>query len=183
MNSIEKQVEEANKQIEVAKESMAQFLQHNYGYGTSMQTVKIYSRGGESYIPQYKTQGASGLDIMAYIKEPMTIQPFERVLVPTGLYVDLPDDYEIQIRPRSGAAWKKGLSVPNTPGTIDDDYVDEIKVLLINLSNENQTIEPGERIAQMVFAKVDKLQWEQVDSPEDFTSKDRIGGFGSTGIK
>jgi len=183
MDSIEKQVEETNKQIEAARDYMSEFLQHNYGYPNPLRAVKIYSRGGESYIPQYKTQGASGLDIMAYIKEPMTIQPFERVLVPTGLYVDLPDDYEIQIRPRSGAAWKKGLSVPNTPGTIDDDYVDEIKVLLINLSNEVQIIEPGERIAQMVFAKVDKLQWEQVDSPEDFTSKDRIGGFGSTGIK
>ena len=179
---IEKLVEQTNKQIEEAKRQMEVYMAGTFSLN-SKQKVKIYSRGGSQFIPEYKTQGSSGLDIKAWIKEPMTIQPFERVLVPTGIHVDLPDNYEIQIRPRSGTAWKKGLSVPNTPGTIDDDYVDEIKVLLVNLSDTPQVIEPGERIAQMVFAKVEKLQWEPVDSPEDFVSKDRTGGFGSTGTK
>lgn len=170
------------EEIENAKKQM-EFLLNQHPTMSIKQTVKIYSRGGDNYIPEYKTAGSSGLDIKAYIKEPMTIKPFERVLVPTGLHVDLPDDYEIQIRPRSGTAYKKGLSVPNTPGTIDDDYVDEIKVILVNLSSEEVIIEPGERIAQMVFAKVEKLQWNVVDSPEGFNSKDRTGGFGSTGTK
>jgi dUTP pyrophosphatase len=107
----------------------------------------------------------------------------EITLIPTGIYVDIPDDYEIQLRARSGTAYKKGITLINCIGTIDDDYVDEIKVAVINLSGKEQVIEPKERIAQMVFSKVDKLQWEIVDSPEDFNSKDRTGGFGSTGIK
>jgi dUTP pyrophosphatase len=184
MDDLELAVKAAKEKIEESKAAMLLYLSGEMAGGISKsQLVKIYSRGGNELIPQYKTQGSSGLDLAAYMKEPMVVQPNQIFLVPTGIYVDLPDDTEFQLRPRSGTAYKKGLTLINCVGTIDDDYVDEIKVAMINLSGKEQTIEPNERIAQMVFAKVEKLTWDVVDSPEDFNSKDRTGGFGSTGTK
>jgi dUTP pyrophosphatase len=182
LEEIEKSVEKARKIIQESLSIQESLIKGELDY-TPRKTVKIYSKGGEELIPEYKTQGSSGLDVCAYLQEPKVIQPMEITLIPTGIYVDIPDDYEIQLRARSGTAYKKGITLINCIGTIDDDYVDEIKVAVINLSGKEQIIEPKERIAQMVFSKVDKLQWELVDSPEDFNSKDRIGGFGSTGIK
>ena len=130
-------------------------------------------------LPEYKHLGDSGLDIRANIDEPITLRSLERTMVPTGIYVGLPKDYEIQVRPRSGLAAKYGVSVCNTPGTVDEAYIGEIKIILVNLSNEPFTIEPGERIAQLVLAKVEKLSWDEVLF---LTETDRgEGGFGSTG--
>jgi dUTP pyrophosphatase len=146
-------------------------------------TVGIHVNAGVDYIPVYKTEGASGMDVRAKIDEPITLKPLERKIIPTGIHVDLPSNYEFQLRPRSGLAYKKGLTLMNCIGTIDDDYTGEIGALLVNLSNEPQTIEPSERIAQLVLAKVEKVEWEHFDSVESFSSKDRIGGWGSTGQK
>jgi dUTP pyrophosphatase len=151
------------------------------GYPEYKVEVGIYSHGGDEWIPKYATSGASGLDLRAYITEPVTLQPLERKLIPTGIYVNIPKDYEIQIRPRSGMAFKRGLTLINCTGTIDDDYIKEIFVPLVNLDSKPQTIEPKERIAQMVLSKVDKLQWVLADSPDEFEARDRTGGFGSTG--
>lgn len=132
-------------------------------------------------LPAYATEGAAGLDIRANITEAIVLSPLERQLIPTGLFVAIPMGYEIQIRPRSGLAFKHGITVLNTPGTIDADYRGEIKVLLVNLSNEPFSIEPGERIAQMVLAKHEKLSWK---TTEELPSTERgAGGFGSTGVK
>jgi dUTP pyrophosphatase len=132
-------------------------------------------------LPAYATEGAAGLDIRANITEAVVLAPLERQLIPTGLFVAIPMGYEIQIRPRSGLAFKHGITVLNTPGTIDADYRGEIKVLLVNLSNEPFSIEPGERIAQMVLAKHETLSWK---TTEELPSTDRgAGGFGSTGVK
>ena len=132
-------------------------------------------------LPAYATEGAAGLDIRANTTEPIVITPLERQLIPTGLFVAIPLGYEIQIRPRSGLAFKHGITVLNTPGTIDADYRGEIKVLLVNLSNTSFTIEPGERIAQMVLAKHETLSWKTTDI---LPSTERgAGGFGSTGLK
>ncbi len=132
-------------------------------------------------LPAYATEGAAGLDIRANTTEPIVITPLERQLIPTGLFVAIPLGYEIQIRPRSGMAFKHGITVLNTPGTIDADYRGEIKVLLVNLSNTSFTIEPGERIAQMVLAKHEILSWKTTDV---LPSTERgTGGFGSTGLK
>lgn len=132
-------------------------------------------------LPAYATEGAAGLDIRANINEPLILEPLERQLIPTGLFVAIPLGYEIQIRPRSGMAFKHGITVLNTPGTIDADYRGEIKVLLVNLSNTSFTIEPGERIAQMVLAKHETLSWKTTDI---LPSTERgAGGFGSTGLK
>ncbi len=132
-------------------------------------------------LPAYATEGAAGLDIRANITEAVVLSPLERQLIPTGLFVAIPMGYEIQIRPRSGLAFKHGITVLNTPGTIDADYRGEIKVLLVNLSNEPFSIEPGERIAQMVLAKHEKLSWK---TTEELPSTERgAGGFGSTGVK
>lgn len=130
-------------------------------------------------IPTYATSGSSGMDIRAHLENQIIIKPLERVLVPTGLFVQLPDNYEIQIRPRSGLALKNGLTCLNTPGTIDADYRGEIKVLLINLSNEDQIIQNNDRIAQMVIAKVDKASLISVNEL-DQTQRGE-GGFGHTG--
>ncbi len=129
--------------------------------------------------PAYATSGASGMDIRASIPQPITIKPLERTLVPTGLFVEIPDGYEIQIRPRSGLAIKQGITCLNTPGTIDADYRGEIKVILINLSAEEQTIQPGDRIAQMVLQKVEKIAWQPAETLD--TTERGEGGFGSTG--
>lgn len=131
-------------------------------------------------LPKYETSGSAGMDISAMLAEPVIIKPLQRVLIPTGLYIELPDGYEAQIRPRSGLAAKKGLSVLNAPGTIDSDYRGEIKVILINLSNETVVINTGERIAQMVIAKYEKALLTEVD---ELNNTERgSGGFGHTGF-
>lgn len=131
--------------------------------------------------PAYATAHAAGLDLRANIEESIELKSLERVLVPTGLLMELPIGTEAQIRPRSGLAFKNGITVLNTPGTIDADYRGEIKVLLVNLSNEPFTIEPGERIAQMVVAKHEQVQWEEQNELSE--SERGVGGFGSTGVK
>lgn len=140
--------------------------------------IKIVNQSNNE-LPSYATIGSSGMDIRAFINEPIVLQPLSRDLVPTGLFVEIPLGYEIQIRPRSGLAIKQGITCLNTPGTIDADYRGEIKVILINLSNEPQTILPGDRIAQMVVQKVELVQW--VPSSELASSERGSGGFGSTG--
>lgn len=130
-------------------------------------------------LPSYATQGAAGMDIRAHLDLPLQLQPMERQLVPTGLFMELPEGYEAQIRPRSGLAIKQGLTCLNTPGTIDSDYRGEIKIILINLSGEMQIIQPGDRIAQMVIQKVEKAALHIV---ADLSETERsVGGFGSTG--
>lgn len=119
------------------------------------------------------------MDIRANMDAPITLQALERALVPTGLFLELPQGFEAQIRPRSGLAAKRGLSVLNSPGTIDSDYRGEIKCIMVNLSNQAQTIEPGERIAQMVIARFEQIEWQVVDNLADTTRG--AGGFGSTG--
>ncbi|HMN32650.1 MAG: dUTP diphosphatase [Chitinophagaceae bacterium] len=131
-------------------------------------------------LPAYQTQGAAGMDLYASLTEEITLSPLQRILVPTGLHIALPQGYEAQIRPRSGLAVKQGITCLNTPGTIDSDYRGEIKVILINLSNEPQTIKNGDRIAQMIIAKYEKIEW-QLSSSLDDTERGH-GGFGSTGI-
>lgn len=133
----------------------------------------------ENPLPNYATSGASGMDIRAWIPEPIVLQPLERSLIPTGLYLELPEGMEAQIRPRSGLAIKQGITCLNTPGTIDADYRGEIKVILINLSNEPQTIINGDRIAQMVFQQVFQVQLQEVSIINE--TERGTGGFGSTG--
>lgn len=140
--------------------------------------VKIINQSNNE-LPSYATLGSSGMDIRAFLPQPLVLASMERSLVPTGLLVEIPLGYEIQIRPRSGLAIKQGITCLNTPGTIDADYRGEIKVILINLSAEPQTILPGDRIAQMVLQRVEQIQWVQVNSLEE-TSRGS-GGFGSTG--
>lgn len=130
-------------------------------------------------LPQYATALSAGMDLKANIEEPVTLGMLERAMVPTGLFIELPEGYEAQIRPRSGLAAKHGVSVTNSPGTIDADYRGEIKVLLVNLSKEPFTINPGERIAQMVIARHEKVEWEEVEVLDETERGD--GGFGSTG--
>ncbi len=130
-------------------------------------------------LPEYKTRGASGVDLIAFIKKPIDLEPKTSVLIPTGLSVAFPEDYEIQIRPRSGLAAKNNISVLNTPGTIDSDYRGEIKVIIYNHGNENFSINNGDRIAQMILAPVVKMELvEKNDLPKSIRGK---GGFGSTG--
>ena len=132
-------------------------------------------------LPAYETIASSGMDMRANLTKNMTIKPLERVLVPTGIFIELPVGYEAQVRPRSGMAYKKGVGVANAPGTIDADYRGEIKVILINLSGEDIVIEDGERVAQMVIAKHERAEWEVVT--ELSTTVRGTGGFGSTGKK
>ena len=129
--------------------------------------------------PAYATEQSAGVDLKANIAEPVVLGPLERKLVPTGLFIALPKGYEAQVRPRSGLALKYGISVLNTPGTIDADYRGEIGFILVNLSKESFVINPGERIAQMVIARHETVEWEEVDSLDD-TARG-AGGFGSTG--
>jgi len=131
--------------------------------------------------PSYATEQSAGMDLKANISEPVTLSALERAMIPTGLFIQLPDGFEAQVRPRSGLAAKHGITVLNTPGTIDADYRGEIKVILVNLSNEAFTIEPGERIAQMVVSRHEKVEWEEVDSLDQTLRGE--GGFGSTGKK
>ncbi|HLO70995.1 MAG TPA: dUTP diphosphatase [Flavipsychrobacter sp.] len=132
-------------------------------------------------LPQYQTAGSAGMDLRAWLKESITLQPMERRLIPTGLYMALPIGYEAQIRPRSGMAIKKGLSMVNTPGTIDSDYRGEIMVPIINLSTEPQTIEDGERIAQMVIARYEQINWAITETLDE--TERGAGGFGHSGTK
>jgi dUTP pyrophosphatase len=141
-------------------------------------TVQIVNNSHHP-LPSYATAGASGMDIRAFLKAPMQLEPMQRVLIPTGLFIAIPENWEVQIRPRSGLAIKQGLTCLNTPGTIDADYRGEIKVILINLSSETQTIQDGDRIAQMVFQKVEKANWELVQQLDN--TERGAGGFGHTG--
>lgn len=131
--------------------------------------------------PKYATSSSAGMDLKADIKEPVVLGSLERAMVPTGIFIELPEGYEAQIRPRSGLAAKYGISITNSPGTIDADYRGEIKVLLVNLSKEPFTVNPGERIAQMVVARYEQVQWEKVEQLEESARGE--GGFGSTGRK
>lgn len=132
-------------------------------------------------LPEYATINSAGMDLKADTNESIVLKPMERVIFPTGLYIQLPVGYEAQIRPRSGLACKYGITVANSPGTIDADYRGEIGVCLINLSTDNFVVHPGERIAQMVISKHEQIEWEEVT---ELTETDRgVGGFGSTGIK
>jgi len=141
-------------------------------------TVKIVNKCPHA-LPAYATAGSSGVDIRAHLEQPIIIAPLERVLVPTGLFFEMPEHLEAQVRPRSGLAIKQGLTCLNTPGTIDADYRGEVKVILINLSNEAQTIQDGDRIAQVVFQQVEKVVFEQVDQLNETVRG--AGGFGHTG--
>lgn len=132
-------------------------------------------------LPKYATAGSAGMDIRANIEQPIVLKPLERCLVPTGLHIALPEGYEAQIRPRSGLALKKGLTVLNSPGTIDADFRGEIGVILINLSSEGFTINDGERIAQMVIARYEQAEWEPVETLDD--TERGTGGFGHSGAK
>ena len=145
-----------------------------------MTKVKIVNKSNHR-LPEYATAGAAGMDLKANTDEPIALKPMERWLFPTGIYIQLPEGYEAQIRPRSGLALKRGITVLNTPGTIDADYRGEIGVILINLSNVAQTIEPGERICQMVIAKHEQPELVEVVS---LTQTERgAGGFGHSGTK
>jgi len=130
-------------------------------------------------LPSYATPYSAGMDLRANLEQPVTLAPLERAMIPTGLHIELPAGYEAQVRPRSGLAAKHGISIVNAPGTIDADYRGEIKVILVNLSNEPFTIEAGERIAQLVVARHETVEWEPVDVLEE--SQRGSGGFGSTG--
>lgn len=132
-------------------------------------------------MPAYATTGSSGMDIRAFIPHPITLAPMERGLFSTGLFLEIPEGFEAQVRPRSGLAVKQGITCLNTPGTIDADYRGEIKVILINLSNETQRIENGDRIAQLVFQKIQKIEWEETNQLGETVRSD--GGFGHTGKK
>ncbi|MFI3330945.1 MAG: dUTP diphosphatase [Rikenellaceae bacterium] len=142
--------------------------------------VKVVNKS-KFALPAYETEQAAGMDVRANINEDIIIKPLERVLVPTGLFVQIPEGYEIQVRPRSGLAAKFGLTVLNSPGTIDADYRGEIKVILVNLSSEDFTLTPGERVAQFVVASMIQAKWESVEVLDE--TERGAGGFGSTGTK
>ncbi len=141
--------------------------------------VKVINRSGQA-LPAYETESSAGMDVRACLDSAVVLNPMERVLVKTGLFLEIPSGYECQVRPRSGLALKKGVTVLNAPGTIDADYRGEVGVILINLSNEPFTIENGERIAQLVFARFEQAEWKETSS---LSETDRgAGGFGSTGV-
>jgi len=140
--------------------------------------IKIINHSSNK-LPEYATPGSAGMDIRADLEVPKTFQPFERFLIPTGLFIELPEGYEAQIRPRSGLAIKQGITCLNSPGTIDSDYRGEIKVILINLSAEEQVIQPGDRIAQMIIQRTERAVWNE--SKELNETERSSGGFGHTG--
>jgi|TARA_B100001964_G_C14161508_1_gene566964 dUTP pyrophosphatase len=142
--------------------------------------VRIVNKSTHN-LPKYATNQSAGVDLKANLDESILLKPLERTIVKTGLFIELPQGYEAQVRPRSGLAFKKGISVLNSPGTIDADYRGEIGVILINLSSKDFIIKDGERIAQMVIAKHEKAEWEEVE--ELIETERGIGGFGSTGVK
>lgn len=142
--------------------------------------VKVINKSSNA-LPQYATEFSAGLDVRSASDTPIVLSPLERAIVPTGLYLEIPEGYEVQVRPRSGLAAKHGITVLNAPGTIDADYRGEVCVILANMSNEAYTVEPGERIAQLVLARFEKLEWQETDElSESVRGK---GGFGSTGTK
>ncbi len=144
--------------------------------------MKVKIINGSSYdLPAYSTPLSAGMDLRANIEEPIVLGSLQRAMVPTGLRIELPQGYEAQIRPRSGLAAKHGISIVNTPGTVDADYRGEIKVVLVNLSADEFTIAPGERIAQMVVARHERVEWVPVEELEESLRGE--GGFGSTGVK
>jgi len=142
--------------------------------------VKVVNKGGNA-LPAYATEFSAGMDVRANIAEPIVLEPLARAMVPTGLYLEIPAGYEVQVRPRSGLAAKKGITVLNAPGTIDADYRGEVCVILVNLSSEPFVVENGERIAQLVLARHEVIEWEEVAELSD--SERGAGGFGSTGAK
>lgn len=142
--------------------------------------VKVINKGAHQ-LPAYATEGAAGMDIHANLSEPITLAPLQRMLIPTGLYLSIPEGYEAQVRPRSGLALKSGITCLNTPGTIDSDYRGEVGVILINLSSEPHIIETGDRIAQLVFQQVAQAAWVQVQVLDE--SRRGKGGFGHTGLQ
>ncbi|KAB5488802.1 MULTISPECIES: dUTP diphosphatase [Flagellimonas] len=142
--------------------------------------IKIINKSGHA-LPHYETLASAGMDLRANLEAPIVLKPLGRAIVPTGIFMELPVGYEAQVRPRSGLAAKKGVTVLNAPGTIDADYRGEVGVILVNLSNEDFTVENGERVAQMVIAKHERSEWVEVKTLSD---TDRgAGGFGSTGVK
>lgn len=143
-------------------------------------TVQIINKSKNS-LPAYETAHAAGMDLKADLEEPVVLKPMQRLLVPTGIYIELPVGFEAQIRPRSGLAFKHGISIVNSPGTVDADYRGEIKVLLINFSEMDFSINPGDRIAQMVIAKHEKIDWEQVQVLGETLRG--TGGYGHTGVQ
>lgn len=140
--------------------------------------VKIVNKSNHR-LPEYATSGSAGMDLKANTTEPIVLGPLERQMIPTGLYIALPEGYEAQVRPRSGLAAKYGVTVANSPGTVDADYRGEIKVILINLSNEKFVVNPGDRIAQMVVARYERVEWNEVATLDETERGE--GGFGSTG--
>ena len=143
-------------------------------------TVNIINSSGNP-LPAYETEGSAGMDLRAALDEPVVLAPLQRAMIPTGLRIALPQGYECQIRPRSGLAAKHGITVLNSPGTIDADYRGEIKVILVNLSNEPFTINPGERVCQMVISRYSRAEWVQVKVLDE--TERGSGGFGHTGVK
>ena len=140
--------------------------------------VKIVNKSNHR-LPEYATPGSAGMDLKANTTEPIVLGPLERQMIPTGLYIALPEGYEAQVRPRSGLAAKYGVTVANSPGTVDADYRGEIKVILINLSNEKFVVNPGDRIAQMVVARYERVEWNEVATLDETERGE--GGFGHTG--
>ncbi len=143
-------------------------------------TIKIINKSAHA-LPHYETIASAGMDLRANIETPITLKPLERTIIKTGLFIELPIGYEAQVRPRSGLAAKKGITVLNAPGTVDADYRGEIGVILVNLSNDEFVIENGERVAQLVIAKHERAEWLQVETLS--TTERGAGGFGSTGTK
>lgn len=140
--------------------------------------VKIVNKSRHN-LPDYSTEHAAGIDLMANLDKPVVLEPMKRSIIPTGIYIELPYGYEAQIRPRSGLAINHGITVLNTPGTIDSDYRGEIKIIMINLSTETYTINDGERICQMIISKHEKIEWDEVERINN--TKRGTGGFGHTG--
>ena len=141
--------------------------------------IKIVNKGSQE-LPKYETKNSAGMDLRANIKEGIIIRPLDRALIPTGLHIALPEGYEAQIRPRSGLALKKGITCLNTPGTIDSDYRGDVGVILANISNEDFVVNPGDRIAQMIINKVERAEFELVESLDETERGE--GGFGHTGV-
>ena len=141
--------------------------------------VKIVRENNKIELPKYETSGAAGMDVRANITEPIVLGSLERTLVPTGLKIAIPEGYEVQVRPRSGLALKHGITLLNTPGTIDSDYRGELKMIIANMSKDAYTINPGERIGQLVLNKVEQIEWEVVETLDE--TERGAGGFGHTG--
>ena len=142
--------------------------------------VRIINKSNNP-LPEYATEGSAGMDLRAFLEDDLVIQPGDRVMVPTGIFIELPEGFEAQVRPRSGLAIKQGITCLNSPGTIDSDYRGEIHAILVNLSKEEQRIHPGDRVAQLVVQKYERVKWKQVNKMSE--TKRGEGGFGHTGKK